>query len=93
LSEYTREKKEERALLKFDLTECIYKTYTAAQPTEKHKVNKAFEDFEKFREELLKEIFGDKEYEEIKAKHIEEEGKKTWGDLKKSKKGKKKVMF
>jgi hypothetical protein len=79
--------------LKFDISECIYKSYTAAQPEERHKINKTFEGFKKYREELLKEIFGEKEYNEIKEKQMKEEGKKTWGNLKKSKKGKRRVMF
>jgi hypothetical protein len=91
IDEYTNGKKIERAAYKFDLSECFFKAYTAAQPTEEHKTNKAFEDFKKFREGLLREMFDN--YDDIKAKHIEEEGKKTWGDLKKSKKGKKRVMF
>jgi hypothetical protein len=80
LNERMREKKAERALNKLELSDCIFKAYTAAQPTEKGKTNKAFTEFKKYREELLKDIFDD--YEEIKKKQIEEEGRKTWADLK-----------
>lgn len=91
IDENNNEKKTERALLKFDVSECVYKAYTAAQPVEKHKTNKAFEDFKKYREDLLREIFDN--YDEIKNKQIQEEAKKTWGDLKKSKKGKRRLKF
>lgn len=91
ITEYAEEKKVERALLKFDISECIYKSYAAAQPVEQHKTNKAFDNFKKYREELLKEIFDD--YDEIKNKQIQEEAKKTWGNLRKSKKGKRRITF
>jgi hypothetical protein len=93
LNEYVEEKRIERALLKLDISETIFKTYTGAQPTEKHKINHAFNNLKKWMENLEKEIFGEKEYDEIKMKQAKIEAKKTWGDLRKSKKGKKKVMF
>lgn len=80
ISERAREKKAERALFKLELSDCVYRSYTAAQPTEKGKTNKAFNDFKKYREDLLRDIFED--YEEMKQKKIMEEGKKTWADLK-----------
>jgi hypothetical protein len=91
INEYNEEKKIKRACLNLDLSECIYKAYTAAQLVEKHKTNKAFNDFKKWREDLMKEIFPN--YDEIKLEQAKKEGKKTWNDLKKSKKGKRKVIF
>jgi hypothetical protein len=93
LNEYIEEKRIERALMKLDLSETIFKTYTGAQATEKHKINHAFNNLKKWMENLEKEIFGVKEYNEMKLKQAKIEAKKTWGDLRKSKKGKKKVMF
>jgi hypothetical protein len=83
VNERAKEKKAERALNKLELSECIFKTYTASQPTKPGKTNKAFNEFKKYREDLLKDIFED--YEEIKKKKIEEEGRKTWADLKTTK--------
>ncbi len=87
LAEYFDEKKKERALLKLDLSECIFKSYTAAQRVERGKANKPFSDFKRWREELIKEAIDN--YDKIKQLQIKKEGEKTWADLK----SKKRIKF
>lgn len=61
--------------------------YTAAQPVQKGKTNKCFNNYKKYMEDLKKEIISG--YDEEKHKNMIEEGKKTWKELK----SKKKVKF
>jgi hypothetical protein len=91
LNEYVEEKKIERACNKLDMLDMFYMAYTGAQPTERHKVNRCFDNLKKERESLLREIVDN--YDEIKQKQVLEKGKETWGNLRKEKKKKRKVMF
>jgi hypothetical protein len=65
--------------------------YTGAQYPGKGKVNTAYNALKKERESLLREIFDN--YDEIKQKQVLEKGKETWGNLRKEKKKKKRIMF
>jgi hypothetical protein len=93
LNEYVEEKRIERALLKLDMAETFNIAYVGSQPPEKGKSNKYAKELKEWRDKLWKEVFGKEEYEKIKLEKAKEEAKKTWGDLRKNKKGKKKVMF
>lgn len=61
--------------------------YCGAQPVEKGKANKSFNNFKKFLKDLKKEFMDG--FDELNYKKMVEEGKKTWAELK----GKRKVKF